>query len=115
VRILEGRIGKRIAAAKRWPDKAGHSAAFEAKSNYELKLQIHIDFARWHHCGSVFRFLSGAGIDHDYDTANSNTTPYEPRRGAEDSAGNTVTDAVKFYSQSQAETFKVALRLSALG
>jgi hypothetical protein len=86
--------------------------------HYELKLQIHIGFAQWHHCGSVFRFLSGAGIDHDYDTANSNninTTPYEPRRSAEDSAGNTVTDAVKFHSQSQAETFKVALRLSALG
>ena len=58
----------------------------------------------------LFRVLSGTGIDHDYDTANSNninTTPYEPRRGAEDSAG-AVTDAVKSYSQSQAETFKVA-------
>lgn len=53
--------------------------------------------------------MSGTGIDHDYDTANSNninTTPYEPRRGAEDSAG-AVTDAVKSYSQSQAETFKI--------
>jgi hypothetical protein len=56
--------------------------------------------------------LSGTGIDHDPDTANSNninTTPYDPRRGAEDSAGNTVTDAVKSYSQSQAETFKIVL------
>jgi hypothetical protein len=56
--------------------------------------------------------LSGTGIDHDRDTANSNninTTPYDPRRGAEDSAGNTVTDAVKSYSQSQAETFKIVL------
>jgi hypothetical protein len=58
--------------------------------------------------------LSGTGIEHDPDTANSNnininTTPYEPRRGAEDSAGNTVTDAVKSYSQSQAETFKIVL------
>jgi hypothetical protein len=45
--------------------------------------------------------LSGTRIDHDFDTANSNninTTPYEPRRHAEDSAGNTVTDAVKSYS-----------------
>jgi hypothetical protein len=62
----------------------------------------------------VFRFLSGTWIDHDYDTASSsnnnniNTTPYEPRRGAEDSDGNGVTDTVKSCSQSRAETFKVA-------
>jgi hypothetical protein len=56
--------------------------------------------------------LSGTGIDHYFDTANSNninTTPYKPRHRAEDSAGNTVTDAVNSYSQSQAETFKIVL------
>jgi hypothetical protein len=77
-----------------------------------LKQQIQIDFAQCHRCDGVFRFLSGTGIDHDPDTANSNninTTSYDPRRGAEDSAGNTVTDAVKSYSQSQAETFKIVL------
>ena len=68
---------------------------------------MHIGFARWHDCGGVFRVLSGTGIDHDYDTADSNnidTTPYEPRRGAEGSAV-AVTDAVKSYSQSQADLF----------
>jgi len=56
--------------------------------------------------------LSGTRIDDDSDTANSNninTTPYEPRHRAEDSAGNTITDAVKSFSQSQAETFEIVL------
>jgi hypothetical protein len=66
-------------------------------------------------CDGVFRFLSGTWIDHDYDRASSNninTTPYEPRRGAEDSTSNGVTDAVKSDSQSQAETFKIVLYAS---
>ena len=77
--------------------------AFEAKSNYELKSQIHIGSGQWHRRDGVFRFLSGTGIDCDYDydtgdTANKNkinTIPYEPRRDAEDSDGDTVTDAIK--------------------
>jgi len=73
--------------------------------------------ARCLRCDGVFRFLSGTSIDHDYDTASSNndninTTPYEPRRGAEDSDGNGVPDTVKSCSQSRAETFKVALESS---
>jgi hypothetical protein len=63
--------------------------------------------------------LSGTEIDRDYDTASSNknkinTIPYERRRDAKDSDGTGVTDAdaVKSYSQSQAEIFKVALYAS---
>ena len=60
--------------------------------------------------------MSGTGIDCEYDagTANKNkinAIPYESRPDAEDSDGTGVTNAgaVKSYSQSQAETFKVAL------
>jgi hypothetical protein len=47
--------------------------------------------------------LSATRLDHDYDTASSNNNkvnpvPYEPRPYAEDSASNTVTDAVKGYT-----------------
>jgi hypothetical protein len=73
--------------------------------------------ARWLPCDGVFRFLSGTEIDHDYERASSNNNkvnpvPYErPTRNcdAEDSDGNGVTDTVKSYPQSQAETFKLAL------
>jgi hypothetical protein len=37
-----------------------------AKVNHESKQQIHIGFARCHRCDGVYRFLSAAGIKHDY-------------------------------------------------
>src|SRR6476660_1659381 len=70
--------------------------------------------ARELRCACVFRFLSATRIDHDYDTASSNNNkvnpgPYEPRRDAEVSDGNGLTDTLKSYSQSRPETFGVAL------
>jgi len=44
--------------------------------------------------------LSATGIDREYDAGSANNNkiniiPYDPRRDAEDSDGNAVTDAVK--------------------
>jgi hypothetical protein len=65
--------------------------------------------ARWLRCDGVFRFLSAARIDRDYDTASPNnnkinTNAYERptrNRDAEDSDGNGVTDTIRSYLQSQ--------------
>ena len=114
VRVLKQRIGKRIAAANDGRTKLDIRRHSIPKVAINTTDKYHIGFAWWRHCDGVFRFLSGTGIDREYDTGTANnnkinTIPYEPRqRDAEDSDGNGVTDTVKSCSQSQAETFKIA-------